>query len=66
MSSSLKEFDASRAAFQTFAKSKGVADLMIPAELIVTREISLLGSGKIDFAGVKRLVEERMTVSSAA
>jgi hypothetical protein len=26
----------------------------------------LLGSGKLDFAGVHRLVEERMTVSSAA
>jgi acyl-[acyl-carrier-protein]-phospholipid O-acyltransferase/long-chain-fatty-acid--[acyl-carrier-protein] ligase len=57
---------AARAAFQSFAKSKGVADLMIPAELIVTKEMPLLGSGKLDFAGVKRLVEERMTVPSAA
>ena len=58
--------DASRAAFQSFAKSKGVADLMIPSELIVTKEMPLLGSGKLDFAGVRRLVEERMAVSSAA
>jgi hypothetical protein len=26
----------------------------------------LLGTGKLDFAGVKRLVEERLTTSSAA
>jgi len=58
--------DASRAAFQSFAKSKGVADLMIPAEVIVTKEMPLLGSGKLDFAGVKRLVDERLAVSSAA
>lgn len=58
--------DASRAAFQNFAKSKGVADLMIPASLVITKEMPLLGSGKLDFPGVKRLVEERMTVNSAA
>jgi acyl-[acyl-carrier-protein]-phospholipid O-acyltransferase/long-chain-fatty-acid--[acyl-carrier-protein] ligase len=58
--------DASRSAFQSFAKSKGVADLMIPAELIITKEMPVLGSGKLDFAGVKRLVEERMAVPSAA
>jgi acyl-[acyl-carrier-protein]-phospholipid O-acyltransferase/long-chain-fatty-acid--[acyl-carrier-protein] ligase len=39
---------------------------MIPAELVVIKEMPLLGSGKLDFAGIKRLVEERITVSSAA
>ena len=57
---------ATRAAFPTFAKSKGAADLMISTELVVTKEMPLLGSGRLDFAGVKRLVEEHMTVSSAA
>jgi acyl-[acyl-carrier-protein]-phospholipid O-acyltransferase / long-chain-fatty-acid--[acyl-carrier-protein] ligase len=58
--------DASRAAFQAFAKSKGLAELMIPSEVMVVKEMPLLGTGKLDFAGVKRLVEERLTTSSAA
>ncbi|WP_046862950.1 acyl-[ACP]--phospholipid O-acyltransferase [Microvirga massiliensis] len=52
---------ATRAAFQTFAKGKGASDLMIPAELIVVDKVPVLGSGKIDFAGVTRLVRERAT-----
>jgi acyl-[acyl-carrier-protein]-phospholipid O-acyltransferase / long-chain-fatty-acid--[acyl-carrier-protein] ligase len=58
--------DASRAAFQAFAKSKGLAELMIPSEVMVVKEMPLLGTGKLDFAGVKRLVEERLATSSAA
>ena len=58
--------DASRATFQAFAKAKGVAELMVPSEVIVVGDIPLLGSGKLDFAGVKRLVEERLAVTSAA
>ena len=58
--------DAARAAFQAFAKAKGVAELMVPSEVIVAGDIPLLGSGKLDFAGVKRLVEERLAVNSAA
>lgn len=44
----------------------GHSNLMIPAEVIVTKEMPLLGSGKLDLAGVKRLVDERSAVSSAA
>jgi acyl-[acyl-carrier-protein]-phospholipid O-acyltransferase / long-chain-fatty-acid--[acyl-carrier-protein] ligase len=58
--------DASRATFQAFAKAKGVAELMVPADVIVVGDIPLLGSGKIDFAGVKGLVEKHLPVSSAA
>jgi acyl-[acyl-carrier-protein]-phospholipid O-acyltransferase / long-chain-fatty-acid--[acyl-carrier-protein] ligase len=58
--------DVSRATFQAFAKAKGVAELMVPSEVIVVGDIPLLGSGKLDFAGVKRLVEERLAVTSAA
>src|SRR5690242_4445882 len=36
----------------------GHSNLMIPAEVIVTKEMPLLGSGKLDLAGVKRLVDE--------
>ncbi len=50
---------ASRGELATYAKSKGASDLMVPAEVQTIAAIPLLGSGKIDFAGVKHLVEER-------
>ena len=53
--------DATRAAFQAFAKGRGAADLMIPAEVVVVPAVPVLGSGKLDFAGIARLVKERAT-----
>jgi acyl-[acyl-carrier-protein]-phospholipid O-acyltransferase/long-chain-fatty-acid--[acyl-carrier-protein] ligase len=50
---------ATRAEFQAFAKSKGAADLMIPAEVIVLDKVPVLGTGKIDMVGVAKLVAER-------
>jgi len=49
---------ATRADFQTFAKSKGAADLMIPAEVAVVEAIPLLGSGKLDFATITSMVRD--------
>ncbi|OYU49856.1 MAG: acyl-[ACP]--phospholipid O-acyltransferase [Rhizobiales bacterium PAR1] len=54
-----QEKGATRAAFQTFAKSKGASDLMIPADVVIVDAIPVLGSGKLDFVGVTRLVKER-------
>ncbi|RYE29172.1 MAG: hypothetical protein EOP23_22060, partial [Hyphomicrobiales bacterium] len=51
--------DATRAAFQAFAKGSGASDLMIPAEVVVVPAVPVLGSGKLDFAGIARLVKER-------
>ena len=51
--------DATRAAFQAFAKGKGASELMIPAEVAVVDKVPVLGSGKLDFAAVTRLVRER-------
>jgi acyl-[acyl-carrier-protein]-phospholipid O-acyltransferase/long-chain-fatty-acid--[acyl-carrier-protein] ligase len=51
--------DATRANFQTYAKSKGASDLMIPAEIMIVEHVPLLGSGKVDFAAVTKLVRER-------
>jgi len=51
--------DATRAAFQAFAKGRGASDLMIPAEVVVVPAVPVLGSGKLDFAGITRLVKER-------
>jgi acyl-[acyl-carrier-protein]-phospholipid O-acyltransferase / long-chain-fatty-acid--[acyl-carrier-protein] ligase len=58
--------DATRAVFQAFAKAKGVSELMVPAEVVPVAAVPLLGSGKIDFAGVTRLVREREAVTAAA
>ncbi|MBG0793416.1 acyl-[ACP]--phospholipid O-acyltransferase [Methylocystis sp. H62] len=51
--------DATRADFQAYAKSKGASDLMIPAEVAIVEQVPLLGSGKLDFAAVTRMVRER-------
>ncbi|BDV38709.1 acyl-[ACP]--phospholipid O-acyltransferase [Methylocystis bryophila] len=56
--------DASRSAFQAFAKTKGASELMIPAEIIVVEALPLLGSGKIDFAGVTKMIRGRATPST--
>lgn len=51
--------DATRPMFQAFAKGKGASDLMIPAEVMVVPAVPVLGSGKLDFAGISGLVKER-------
>ncbi|QGM46989.1 acyl-[ACP]--phospholipid O-acyltransferase [Methylocystis heyeri] len=50
---------ATRADFIAFAKGKGAADLMIPAEVINVESIPVLGSGKLDFAAINKMVRER-------
>ncbi len=57
---------ATRAEFMAFAKAKGASELMLPAELAVVDKVPILGSGKLDFAGVARLVRERAGERSAA
>ena len=51
--------DATRSEFQAFAKSKGAADLMVPAEVVYLEKVPVLGTGKIDMVGVANLVKER-------
>jgi len=51
---------ATRDDFVRFAKVNGGQDLIIPAVVKVT-EVPVLGSGKIDFVGVKKRVEGEMT-----
>lgn len=57
--------DATKAAFQAHAKSKGASELMVPAEIMVVPAVPVLGSGKLDFAGVTRLVRERAATLAA-
>ncbi len=58
--------NASRGEFSAFAKSKGASELTVPAEVTTLPTIPLLGSGKLDYAGVKHLVEERAKKAEAA
>ncbi len=46
---------ATRAELLAFAKANGAMDLMVPAEVRVVRKVPVLGSGKVDFAGVTRM-----------
>ena len=50
---------ATRSEFAAFAKKRGASDLSVPAEVVTIATVPILGSGKLDFAGVKHLVEER-------
>jgi acyl-[acyl-carrier-protein]-phospholipid O-acyltransferase/long-chain-fatty-acid--[acyl-carrier-protein] ligase len=58
--------EADRATFVAGAKERGAQDLMIPAEIRVVNSVPVLGSGKLDFAGINRLVEQGPGVKSAA
>jgi len=56
---------ATRSEFQTFAKSKGASDLMVPAEVVYLDKVPVLGTGKIDMVGVAKLVKERAASAPA-
>jgi len=56
---------ATRSEFQTFAKSKGASDLMVPAEVVYLEKVPVLGTGKIDMVGVAKLVKDRAASASA-
>ena len=57
---------ATRAAFSAHARGKGAAELMVPAEVRVVRAVPLLGSGKTDFAAVRRMAAEVADAAPAA
>ena len=56
--------DATRFAFQAFAKGRGAADIAIPAEVVVVDRLPLLGSGKLDHPAIAKLVRERVSEKS--
>lgn len=57
---------AKRADFQSFAKTKGASDLMIPSDILVVDHVPVLGSGKLDYAGVTNLVREQAAARATA
>ena len=56
---------AKRSDFQAFAKSKGAAELMVPVEIHVVDKVPVLGSGKLDYLGVTKLVRDALAQSVA-
>ncbi len=58
--------DATRAAYQSFAKGRGASDMAIPAEVVVMEAIPMLGTGKVDQVSVVRLALERAQAPAAA
>lgn len=57
---------ATKSEFQSFAKSKGLSELAMPAEVMIVPALPLLGSGKLDFSGVTKLVQEKLAVVQVA
>ena len=59
-----EEKGATRATLQAYAKTKGAADLLAPAEVMVVDKLPVLGSGKADLVSVARLVTGRQPVAA--
>ena len=57
---------ANRADFAAYAKGHGASDLAVPSEVAVIAAVPLLGSGKVDHVGLKRLLEEREARKASA
>jgi acyl-[acyl-carrier-protein]-phospholipid O-acyltransferase/long-chain-fatty-acid--[acyl-carrier-protein] ligase len=54
--------NAVRADMLSYAKQEGVPELWVPKAIMVVDAIPMLGSGKADYAGAQRLVEERISL----
>ena len=48
------------------AKAQGASELMFPAQVLVIDKLPLLGSGKIDYPAVARMVAERQAEPAGA
>lgn len=48
--------DAIRSDISSFAKNNGISELSVPREIKVVDELPLLGTGKIDYVGLNKLV----------
>jgi acyl-[acyl-carrier-protein]-phospholipid O-acyltransferase/long-chain-fatty-acid--[acyl-carrier-protein] ligase len=52
---------ATRAEVQAWMKSKGAAEYMAPAVVLVLETMPLLGSGKTDYVELSRIVRDRLS-----
>ncbi len=58
--------DATRNEVQTFMKAQGATELMMPAEIMIVPALPLLGSGKLDYVELNRMVRERVSATTKA
>ncbi len=56
---------ANREAIMRHARAKGASELMVPAKVMVVPQVPLLGSGKPDFAGTQKLVQEKLNANQS-
>jgi acyl-[acyl-carrier-protein]-phospholipid O-acyltransferase / long-chain-fatty-acid--[acyl-carrier-protein] ligase len=54
-----------RAALQAQARQAGMSELNVPRRILGVRQVPLLGTGKIDYAGAKALAEEAVKQGTA-
>jgi acyl-[acyl-carrier-protein]-phospholipid O-acyltransferase / long-chain-fatty-acid--[acyl-carrier-protein] ligase len=60
------EADAEPNALREASKKAGLAELMVPADIVRIGELPLLGSGKTDYAGARRAAMEVLGLGAAA
>ncbi len=51
---------ATRAEVQAWMKIKGASEIMTPAVVLVLDALPLLGSGKVDYVELARIVREKL------
>ncbi|MCZ6446757.1 MAG: AMP-binding protein, partial [Alphaproteobacteria bacterium] len=49
--------DASREPLLAYAKDQGIAEFMVPKTIRIVHKMPVLGTGKLDYVGIKNLVE---------
>lgn len=57
---------ATRGEFQAYARGQHASELMLPSQIIVVDRLPLLGSGKVDYPALQKLVCEETGASAAA
>src|SRR5262249_28575652 len=57
--------DATRSQFQAFARERHASELMMPAEIMILDKLPVLGSGKVDFMALTKLIAERTAAKPA-
>ncbi|MEL7048568.1 MAG: AMP-binding protein, partial [Pseudomonadota bacterium] len=55
-----------RAEFQSYAKTHGISELSVPAQIVVVDALPLLGSGKPDYVAALKLTKEKLGIAEAA
>jgi acyl-[acyl-carrier-protein]-phospholipid O-acyltransferase/long-chain-fatty-acid--[acyl-carrier-protein] ligase len=50
--------DAERDVLMAYARGNGIAEISIPRSIVKVEKLPLLGSGKLDYVGIRTLAEE--------